>query len=468
MSLPNEPSAESRHAAVTIGTVQNTRKRGVLAWALWDWGSAAFNAVVTTFVFSTYLSSSLFVDPAIVTAAGGDERNPALKEALASNASIVGLALMIGGILIALVAPVMGQRSDGSGRRKLWLGVNTGLVVLSMMAMIFVAGTPEYLILGAALLSAGNIFFEFASVNYNAMLVQVSTRENMGRVSGFGWGMGYVGGIVLLLILLFAFIQSFGVDGQAGLVGTATESGWNIRIAIFVSAIWFGVFAIPVLLRVPEIPADERRVRVSFFGSYVQLFRTIGGLWRDNRQVLKFLVASAIFRDGLAGVFTFGAIIAAQVFNFSSSEVMYFAVAANLVAGIFTILGGRLDDRIGPKRVILISLIGLVLAGTAVLFVGEGKTGFWILGLILCAFVGPIQSASRSFLARVTPEGREGEVFGLYATTGRAVSFLTPGLFAIFVAFSNDTRLGILGIVLVLLAGLLLMAGVKSETKQIA
>ena len=462
MSLPDQPAPDA--LAATGGRATVTRKPRVLAWALWDWGSAAFNAVVTTFVFSTYLSSNYFIDPAIVAAAGDDEKNPALVAAKAGNASFIGVALMIAGILIAVLAPVLGQRSDGSGRRKLWLAINTGVVVLSMAAMFFVEGSPGYLVLGATLLAVGNIFFEFAGVNYNAMLVQVSTRENMGRVSGFGWGMGYVGGIVLLIILLVGFI---GLVTSPGPLGITTEAGLHIRLAVLASAIWFGVFAIPVLFRVPEIPARARTGRVGFFASYGVLFGTLKKLWHGNRQVLMFLLASAVFRDGLAGVFTFGAIIAAQVFGFSSSQVLYFAVAANVVAGISTIVAGRLDDRFGAKNVILFSLIGLVIAGTAVLFIGTAPIGFWIVGLILCMFVGPIQSASRSFLARITPAGREGEIFGLYATTGRAVSFLAPGLFALFVGLSGDTRLGILGIVLVLLAGLLLMLPVKAKQARI-
>ncbi|PTT16087.1 MFS transporter, partial [Microbacterium sp. HMWF026] len=442
-------------------------RRPVLAWALWDWGSAAFNAVVTTFVFSTYLASQLFVDPAIVTAAGGDDKNPALVRALADNASLVGIALMIAGIVVALVAPVLGQRSDGSGRRKLWLGVNTGLVVLAMAAMVFVEATPSYLVLGAALIAVGNVFFEFASVNYYAMLSQVSTRQNIGRVSGFGWGMGYVGGIALLLLLLVLFIQSFGDPDAGGLLAVTKEGGLNIRLAVLASAVWFGVFAIPVLLRVPEIPAQRRRVRVGFFRSYAVLWGTLRSLWRDSRPVLLFLIASAVFRDGLTGVFTFGAIIAAQVFGFTSTQVLYFAVAANVVAGISTIFAGRLDDRFGPKRVIVASLIGLIVMGGVILVIGTSVPLFWIAGLSLGLFVGPVQSASRSFLARMAPEGREGEIFGLYATTGRAVSFLAPGLFALFVGLTGDTRLGILGIVAILLAGLVLLLPVKAEAAVI-
>ena len=150
--------------------------------------------------------------------------------------------------------------------------------------------------------------------------------------------------------------------------------------AMIASAVWFGIFAIPVLLRVPEIPAAERRVRVGFFRSYAVLWGTLTKLWHGNRQVLMFLLASAVFRDGLAGVFTFGAIIAAQVFRFSSSEVLYFAVAANVVAGASTILAGRLDDRFGPKNVIMASLIGLVATGTVVLFINATLLALYVLG----------------------------------------------------------------------------------------
>jgi UMF1 family MFS transporter len=302
------------------------------------------------------------------------------------------------------------------------------------------------------------------------MLVQVSTPKTVGRVSGFGWGMGYIGGIVLLIILLVLFIQNFGSATGNGLLNVpfGSEGGaLDVRFAVLASAAWFAIFAIPVLIAVPEIPARARENRVSFFASYSKLFGTIKSLAQKSPQVLMFLLASAVFRDGLAAVFTFGAIIAAQVFGFSSSEVIYFAVAANLVAGIGTFIGGWLDDKLGAKNVIIGSLVGLVLAGLAVLFIGDAKTGFWIAGLFLTLFVGPVQAASRSFLARITPAGREGEIFGLYATTGRAVSFLAPGLFTLFVSLTGDTRFGIIGIVIVLLAGLALMLPVKAKQSVI-
>ena len=446
-----------------------TRGR-VVAWAFWDWGSAAFNAVVTTFVFSTYLASGLFVDPAIREAAGDNAKDPALVRALAENAATISWALAIAGILVAIAAPVIGQRSDGSGRRKFWLGVNSYLVVACMLGMFFVQPFPSYLWLGAALLAAGNVFFEFAAVNNNAMLVQVSTPKTVGRVSGFGWGMGYMGGIVLLIILLAGFLFNFGDDAARGLLGLPTgEAGGSldVRLAIVVAAVWFGIFALPLLFKVPEIPRRFGAERIGFLDSYRLLWRTITALWRNNPNVLRFLLASAVFRDGLAAIFTFGAIIAAQVFGFTFTEVLLFGIAANVVAGVGTFIGGWVDDRFGAKAVIAFSLACLVIGGSAVLFVGDAKIGFWIVGLFLCLFVGPIQSSGRSFLARITPAGREGEIFGLYATTGRAVSFLAPTLFGVAVAIAGDTRWGIVGIMLVLLLGLILLVPVKTTQQQI-
>ncbi|WIK65440.1 MFS transporter [Gleimia hominis] len=457
---------DPRHEHVNEG---NTRKKlprasivnkKVLAWSAWDWGSAAFNAVATTFVFSVYLTSGLFGD-----------------KDMASSALANGLT--VAGIVIALLAPISGQRADRKGKGTFWLGVNTYLVVALMFLIYFVApesplGKTGALWLGIAILGLGNVFFEFASVNYNAMLGRISTPETMGRISGLGWGAGYVGGIVLLLFLYFGFINP-----EVGLFGVTSENGLDIRVAMLISAAWFGLSAIPVLVTIrgrkhKDANQDKHE---SIITSYKLLWRTVKRLAKEAPHSLFFLAASAVFRDGLAGVFTFGAILAAGVFGFSAGEVLIFGVAANVVAGIATIAFGALDDLLGPKTVIIFSLTCMVISGLCVFFFHNGLGSlsphvvFWIFGLLLCIFVGPSQSASRSFLARVIPEGREGEVFGLYATTGRAVSFLAPLMFSVFLSIGkaiegpevSSQHWGILGIVLILLAGLLMMIPVKAE-----
>ncbi|MCU1513094.1 MAG: rane protein, partial [Microbacteriaceae bacterium] len=229
------------------------------------------------------------------------------------------------------------------------------------------------------------------------------------------------------------------------------------------AAAWFALFALPVLLRVPEAPRTPgAHARVGILRSYAVLGHDIAELWRTSRATVQFLIASAIFRDGLTGVFTFGGVLAAGTFGFSSGDVIIFAIAANVVAGISTVIVGRLDDRLGAKPVMITAIFGTIVAGVAVLaFHAQGATIFWIFGLLMCVFVGPAQSASRSFLARLIPAGREGEVFGLYATTGKAATFLAPTLFALFVTIFHQQVFGIIGIVIVLLVGVLLLIPVR-------
>jgi UMF1 family MFS transporter len=448
-----------------------TYRSRVAAWALWDWGSAAFNAVITTFVFTRWLTSDAFVDPGTVAAAAragaaGGHASALLDATLADHSAWLGWGLAAAGLFIALLAPVSGARSDALGRRKLMLGIHTGITVLISASMFFVTPDPDNLtqnlLLGIFLLAVGNIFFELAAVNYNATLSQVSHPGNVGRISGIGWGAGYLGGIVLLLVLFTGFINP-----DVGVFGVTGENGLNIRAAVLVAAIWFGVFAIPVMIAVPEVPASALRVRTGFVGSYRQLARDVAGLWREQRNTLYFLLASAVYRDGLAGMFTFGGVIASVTFGFTASSVIVFAIAANVVAGIATILAGYLDDRVGPKAIIVTSLTGMVISGAVVFVLHDGgPTVFWIFGLMLCVFVGPAQSCSRTLLSRVIPPGRESEIFGLYATTGRAASFLAPLAFSTFVALSGSQYWGILGLITVVGLGLALLLPIKAGGRR--
>ena len=438
----------------------------IVAWAFWDWGGASFNSVITTFVFTVYLTSSYFIDP-VLNAAAAAETDPlgpahkAVDAAIAVLSSGLGYGLGAAGIVVALIAPVLGQRTDASGRRKLWLAINTGVVIVSMALLFFVQGQPEYFLLGVILVSVGTVFFEIATVNYNALLIQVSTPKTVGKVSGLGWGSGYLGGIVLLLFVLLGLVGLTADSG--GFFGVSHDNGLNIRIIALVCAGWMLLFSLPILIWVPEIEKDQRRDKVGFFQSYAVLVRDVRDLWKVSRNTVLFLISSAIFRDGLVGVFTFGGILAKGTFGFTTSQVIIFAIAANVVAGISTFISGLFDDKFGAKPVIVFSLIGLIIAGTGIFFAHDaGQGAFWILGLFLSLFVGPAQSASRTFLARITPAGREGEVFGLYATTGRAVSFLAPLLFAVFVSAFGAQYWGIVGIVIVLIIGLGLLIPVKS------
>jgi MFS transporter, UMF1 family len=437
-----EQTAEIRPPGPGVGT--RIKRRVVLAWGLWDWGSSAYSAVITSFVFGPYVVRGVVGD----TEPGGLSANTWL-----------GISSATAGFLVAAIAPITGQRADAGGHRKRSLAIWSGLVIAVMLGMFTVKNDPSYLWIALVLLAAGAVFQEFAVVSYNAMLPQVSTPETIGRVSGFGWAMGYFGGIFLLLICYVGFIAP-----DVGWFGVSSASGLNIRAVAVFSAIWFAVFAIPVLLAVPESPPGPKRRRVSFFSSYRLLVNDIKDLFRRDQNSVYFLIASALYRDGLAAIFAFGAILAVSVYGMGQSTVLIFGIAANVVAAVGALGMGAVEDRIGPKRVIMISLIGLITTSIVLLF-AHGTTMFWIFGLLLTLWVGPAQASSRAFMARVAPVGREGEMFGLYATTGRAASFLAPGLFALFSGLFSD-RIGIVGIALVLLAGALLLTKVKSPPRQ--
>lgn len=423
----------------------------VAAWAAWDWGSAAFNAVVTTFVFTVWLTGNSFVE------AGADSE--AIK---ALHSQWLGWGIAAAGILVAVTAPALGAIVDASGRQKPMLAISSTVVGLSIIGMWFIVPTPgslqQAVLAGIVLLAIGTIAFEVGSVAYNAILVQITTPATLGRVSSLGWGAGYVGGIVLLLVVYFGFIAP-----EVGWFGVTSANGINVRVAMLVSALWFVVFALPVLLLVPD-PVLDTKPRVNVIGAYQQVGRHVATLWRTRRPTLQFLIASAVFRDGMTGVFTFGGVLAAGTFGFSDGDVIIFAIGANIIAGVITIASGWFDDKWGPRRLIYISLISLVVAGGTLLLLHDGGPKmFWIFGLALAAFVGPAQAASRGLMARLSDAGRETEMFGLYATTGRAATFLAPTAFALTISLGGEQYWGILGIVAVLVAGLLLFLPIRFQ-----
>lgn len=421
-----------------------TDRATIVSWGLWDMGSAAFNAVLVTFVFSVYLTDSVGLN--IHTSA--------------PPSTWYSLAIALSGVAIAMVAPVMGQRADARGQRRRSVRVWTLATFALMMALFFIRNDgPGYFWAGITIMAIASVTFAMSEVSYYAMINQVSTRDNVGQVSGFGWSLGYFGGIILLLLCYVGFISG-SAGGQAGLLGISTDGGLNIRLVAVIAALWFLFLGLPVMFKVPEIPANPAMETGGLKSSYKHLFATLKHLWVADRNTLWFLLASAVFRDGLAGVFTFGAILAVSVYGFAADQVLLFGVAANVISAIGALACGRFDDKYGPKPVIAVSLACMVIV-SAVLYVVSGTTMFWIFGLALCLFVGPAQSASRTFLSRLASGGNEGQLFGLYATTGRAVSPLAPALFSLFTGITGQDRTGILAIGLILVAGLVMMIPVK-------
>lgn len=431
----------------------------ILRWSMWSWGNATVSAVMTTFVFGTYITSEAF---------GPGDR----------GAQYLAVATALAGAVVALTAPVIGQRADKAGRRRLWLTINTVMVLLMVSACFFVRPEEGYLLLGVTLMALMGLFDEFANLNYNAMITDISDHQRMGRVSGIGWAAGYMGGIVLLLVVYVGMIEG-------DWLGLGTDEAINIRAVAVVGAVWHLIFALPLLLsRIPTADQNVVEEKVSVAESYRRLFRVVRGLWRQDRNTLWFLLSSAIYRDGLSAVFTWGAVLGVHVYRIEDStipfteiagSVLLFGIAGNVIAALGAFIGGWFDDRFGPRLVIALSLSSLLAIAVIMwvmvrpvnlgIFTMTPVQAFWLFGLLLCLFVGPAQASSRAFLGRLAPPERAGELFGLYATAGRGMSFLTPALIGLLIAVFGDQVMAVPGIILVLGSGLgLLLALVHDPT----
>ena len=431
---------------MTNNDVAPARPKGTFSWALWDWASQAFPTVVTSFIFGRYITSEFFAPAGY-----------SLEEAGQYTAFWLGISGVFAGVLIALIAPIVGRRADTSGRKKFWLMVNTYLFAGTIGLMFFVAPSSDFFVFGLVLLAAGGIFFEFATVNYNSMLNEVARPHERGKISQFGWGLGYIGGIILLVMALW--IIQF---GGAELLGIPDTDALSVRVVMVISMFWVIIFSIPLMLKVPEAKPIAGTENEGVLLAYKKLIRSLITMRKENPNLLKFLIASAVYRDGLNGVFAYGAVLGGIAFGLDLTEIIMFGIAANVVAGIGAFVGSFFEDRVGSRKIIFVSLVGVIVGGFGVfVFESAGTIAFFGFGLFLCTFVGPAQAASRTMMSRLSADDKQGEAFGLYATTGRAVSFLAPAAWAIFVGLFSPIY-GILGLMLILVVGLLLLISVRA------
>jgi UMF1 family MFS transporter len=415
----------------------------VAAWALWDTGATGMNAIVVTFVFSVYLTGQ-------VGAGMGGPTTPA---------EWLGRALTVSGLVVAVLAPATGIWVDAPHRRRVVLASLTGAAVLLTASMSLIRDDPDYLWPGLALLACTAACSDLATVPYNAMLRDLSTPQTSGRISGFGSAAGYFGTVLLLLVVYLGLVAG---DGETrGLLGIPADDGWPVRSAMLLTAAWFTLFALPLLLTHRTEPAADVAPRVGLLGAYRKLWAELTDQWKRDHNIVYYLIASAIFRDGLTGVFTFGAVLGVTVYGISQADVLLFGICACIVAARGAVVGGMIDDRVGSKPVIVTSLSSMIVVASILISL-DGPIAFWICGLLLCLFIGPTQSSARTQMLRLTTEGKEGVSFGLYTTTGRAASPLAPWFFSMAIALFGTDRAGMGGLVAVLALGLFAMLLVRT------
>jgi UMF1 family MFS transporter len=421
---------------------QSLDRRAVAAWCVYDWANSAFPAVITTFVFATYFTQAVAPDPVTGT-------------------TLWGHALAVAGFAIAILSPVLGSIADYTGRQKLWLAIFSAVTAATIGALWFVTPSPDSIPLALVGIAVATIGFEIATVFYNALLPGVAPPAYIGRVSGWAWGLGYVGGIVCLALLLVLFVQA-----DRPLFGLDKDTAEHVRVAGPFSALWYLAFIAPLFLFVREPAVQRIPLAEAARKGIGDLLRTLATL-KDHRPVAWFLLANMIYTDGLTTLFAFGGVYAAGTFGMKIDEVIVFGIALNVTAGIGAFAFAWIDDWIGAKRTIAIGLAALIAVGAGLLLV-DSKAWFWGLGLLLGAFFGPVQAASRSLAARMAPPEHRAQMFGLFALSGRVTAFLGPAVLAWATHLAANQRAGMATILVFLFVGLVLLLKVPEPGANVS
>lgn len=404
--------------------MRNLRTRAVAAWCLYDFANSAFTTLIVTFIFSAYFAQKIASDP--------------------QHGTILwSRAVNVSAFVVAVATPFLGAIADFMGRKKLFLLVSTVLCSAST-AMLFFVHQGE-VVRALVFFVVANVGFEAGNVFYNAFLPEVSTRETIGRVSGTGWALGYGGGLLALLIAL-GMIRGW----------LPSTNALNIRATNLVSAGWMLLFAMPFFFLVHE----ERREHGLPLGALLaegarRIVRTTMHL-RRYREAAKLLLARLVYNDGLDTVFAFASIFAATTFGFKTEELIILGIALNVVSGLGAFVFGFVNDRIGGKRTIAISLVFLLVA-TAVGASAQTRTTFWIAAILLGIMIGPNQAASRSLLGLFIPEDKHAEFFGFFAFSGKLASLAGPLVYALVLGSTGSQRLAMASIGVFFLVGFVLL-----------
>ena len=444
------------------------RRSGVISWIFFDWAAQPYFTLITTFVFSPYFATHVASNPA-------------------SGQAMWGFATAAAGLVIALLSPVLGAIADASGRRKPWIAAFGSLLVIGSALMWFgKPGDPGVILPLLIAYGIATIGVEFATVFSNAMMPSLVPPDKIGRLSGTGWATGYVGGIVTLVIVL-GFLAANPDTGRtlfgfAPLFGLDPVSHQGDRITGPLTAVWFTVFVTPLFLLTPDYPA-KLPVRDALRAGLTKLRQTLGEL-PQRKSMAAFLLANMIYTDGLVSLFAFGGIYAAGTFGWHTIQIGSFGILLAISGTFGAWLGGKLDDSLGPKRVIAGSTVILLSSITAILLVdkdsilfvkvaapvpgaplfsGAAERAYLILGCLIGAAGGPLQAASRSLLVRLAPKDRIAQFFGLFALTGKVTSFLGPLLIAAITQYTQSQKAGMAALVVFFVAGLALLARVKEE-----
>lgn len=416
--------------------MKKTNIPAIIAWCVYDWACASFSIIVITFIFSTYFTTHVAVNQIEGTYQWAN-------------------ATSISALIIAISSPVFGAIADRGGYHKRWLCVFTMLAVLSSSALWFAYPQHNAIYFTLACVVLGTVSYEIAQVFYNAFLPSLAPKNYLGRISGWGWGMGYLGGILALSIALFVFIKS-----NPSWLDPKTAA--QVRICGPFVGLWYGLFALPLFFFVPNIITKTHSLPVAIKTGIKELFRTMKTL-PCEKNILLYLIAHMVYTDGLNTLFAFGGIYAAGTYGLSFEEVLLLGITMNVTAGIGALVLGWMDDYFGSKNTVLLSLCCLTLLGIPLLIL-QKKYMFWGVALLLSLFVGPVQSASRTLMVHLLGSKQvSAEMFGLYALSGKITAFMGPWCLGAATLYFGSQRAGMATVLFFFIFGALLLCLVKEK-----
>jgi MFS transporter, UMF1 family len=450
---------------------QYPSRSAVAGWMLFAWAAEPFFTLITTFVFAPYFATHVAADPA-------------------SGQSLWGFATAAAGLTIALLSPALGAIADAGGRRKPWIAVFGALLVAGASLMWF--GSPGNVSIIPGLLAAyviATIGAEFAILFNNSMMPTLVPPDQIGRLSGTGWAIGYVGGI-LSLVLVLGFLAANPETGRTllgfiPLFGLDPVSHQGDRIVGPLTGLWFIVFALPMFWLTPDYPA-KRSLREALREGMTELKQTLREL-PERKSIAAFLLANMVYTDGLVSLFAFGGIYAAGTFGWNTIQIGTFGIILAVAGAFGAWLGGKLDDSIGPKRVIAGAIMVLLFAIVAILlvdkdsilfvavappvpggalFAAPAERAYLVLGCLIGAVGGPLQAASRTLLIQLAPKDRIAQYFGLFTLTGKLTSFIGPLLVGVVTAVTQSQKAGMAMLVLFFVVGLALLARVNVPSSR--
>ena len=412
---------------------ERDRRRAIWSWCLYDWANSAFTTLVVTFIYSAYFTAAFADDPGRGTA-------------------LWSRGITASALVIAALAPIAGALADRGGRRR-YLILCSLLCVAATAALTFVRpDQANAVVIALGVFVVANVAFELGLVFYNAFLPAVAAPERIGRVSGYGWGLGYVGGLLALVAALVVFVP------ETPPFGIPTAGGFNLRATNLLVAGWFLLFSIPAFVWLRDESAAAGRLDVG--RAFRDLAATVRHL-RRYRQVGLFLLARLFYNDGLVTIFAFGGIYAVGTFGFGFDDLVTFGIVINVGAGLGALAFGFVDDRIGGKATVGLSVAALA-AATLLAAVAQTRTAFWAAAVLVGVFAGPNQSASRSLMARFVPAKHESEFFGFFAFSGKVTSFLGPALLGVLSDVYSQ-RVGVASLLVFFLAGGLILRRVDER-----